>query len=93
MNKGDYAVEEGDMAKALEEYASAEALMPESAEMKFWKAVTLANNDRSTEAIEILKGVYKDKNGSWKELLKRLPDVGLLEVSNEDFQLLLNADK
>ena len=91
MNQGDFAVEEGDMKGALEEYASAEALMPESMEMKFWKAVTLANNGKIDDAVIILQKVYLDDKGQWKELLKRLPDVNLLTVSASDYELLLNS--
>ena len=39
MNKGDLAIEHGDMEQALVEYGSAETLFPDNLEMKFWKAV------------------------------------------------------
>ena len=44
MNRGDLAVEAGDMEKAGAEYGAAEAMFPENLEMKFWHAVALANS-------------------------------------------------
>ena len=88
MNRGDLAVEHGDMALALKEYASAEALMPENLEMKYWKAVTLANNGRMEEALPIFQVVF-DKDENWRTLTKRLPESGLLEVSDKEMQKIL----
>src|SRR3989304_4933341 len=44
MNKGDLAVEKGDMKLAMQEYSLAEDMFPENEEMKYWHAVTLVNN-------------------------------------------------
>jgi len=93
MNNGDYAVEEGDMVKALNEYSQAESLFPDNMEMKFWKAIALANNGSIQKAAEILKITYTDENGHWKELLMRLPKVNLLTVSEKDYNLLLGAEE
>ncbi len=85
MNQGDLAVEAGDMAKALKEYGTAEKMFPENLEMKFWKAVALANSGRIEEAKPIFKKVFKeDKN--WKEMLTRLPPSGILTVSEEELK-------
>jgi uncharacterized Ntn-hydrolase superfamily protein len=83
MNQGDLAVENNDMEQALSEYGAAEALFPENLEMKFWKAVTMANNGRIEEALPIFKEVFaRDEN--WRELVKRLPAPGLITVSPEE---------
>ena len=72
MNKGDLAVEAGDMEKALKEYGTAEKMFPENLEMKFWKAVALANSGRLDEAKPIFEKFFEaDKN--WKEMITRLP--------------------
>jgi len=94
MNKGDLAVEHGNMSLALEEYGAAEQLMPHNLEMKFWKAVSLANNGDVKDAAVILYGVYSDQEygENWRQLLKRLPDVGLLNVSESDFENLVNPE-
>lgn len=82
MNKGDLAIENGDMEQALVEYGSAEALFPDNLEMKFWKAVALLNNSRLNEAKEIFKYVF-ERNGNWEKLLLRLPGSNLISLSPE----------
>ncbi len=89
MNNGDLAVEHGDMAKALKEYSAAEKMFPENLEMKYWKAIALANNNRIDEALPIFKKIFlKDPN--WKEMTTRLPASGLLEVSEGDMKKILS---
>ena len=85
MNKGDLAVEEGNMEKALLEYGTAEKMFPENMEMKFWKAVALANSGSLEEAKTIFKKVFEeDKN--WKEMITRLPASGILTISEKELQ-------
>lgn len=84
MNNGDLAVEKNNMKLAMNEYNAAMKLFPQNLEMKYWTAITLANNKQTDKATELLKAIYvKDKN--WRELTKRLPAVGLLNVSREAF--------
>ena len=85
MNKGDLAIEHGDMEQALVEYGSAEALFPDNLEMKFWKAVALLNNSRLNEAKEIFKYVI-ERNDNWEKLLLRLPGSNLISLSPEQVQ-------
>ena len=89
LNRGDLAMEHGDMEKALEEYATAEQLFPDNLEMRYWKAVTLANNQRIEEAIPIFKDIFK-ADDNWRILTKRLPASGLLNLSNTDLNKILN---
>jgi uncharacterized Ntn-hydrolase superfamily protein len=85
MNRGDIAVEKGDMEQALMDYGAAEKLFPENLEMKYWKAVALANNSRLEEALTIFKEVFTaDEN--WRELTKRLPKSGLLTLTPEELK-------
>lgn len=85
MNKGDLAVEAGDMEKALKEYGTAEKMFPENLEMKFWKAVALANSGRIEEAKPIFNMVFEaDKN--WKEMITRLPPSGILTISEAELK-------
>ncbi len=88
MNKGDLAVEVGDMEMALQAYGSAEQLFPENLEMKYWKAVALANNKRLDEALPVFKQIF-DKDDNWRELTKRLPKSGLLTVSKTQLNQIL----
>ena len=85
---GDLAVEHQDMETALQEYGAAEKMFPQNLEMKYWKAVALANNGRMDEALPIFEYVF-DRDSNWKELTGRLPASGLLSVSDTDLQSIL----
>ncbi|GAA4311266.1 DUF1028 domain-containing protein [Pontixanthobacter gangjinensis] len=88
MNKGDLAVEEGNMQKALKEYGAAEKMFPENLEMKYWKAVALANSGRLEEAKPIFKKVFSEDE-NWREMTTRLPASGILTVSDEELQAII----
>jgi len=88
MNKGDLAVETGNNALAKEHYMNAQKLNPTNLEMKYWYAITLANNGELDEAKEILKELFK-QNNKWKELTPRLIKPKLLIVSEEELQEIL----
>ncbi len=88
MNRGDLAVENNNMEAALKEYAAAEALMPENLEMKYWKAVALANNGRLEEAIPLFRIIFSEDE-NWRELTRRLPASGLLELSDKELRTIL----
>ena len=88
MNKGDLAIENGDMQQALEEYEAAEKMFPDNLEMKYWKAVGLANNGKVDQSLPIFRVIFrKDKN--WRELTRRLPESRLLNVSDSDLNRIL----
>jgi uncharacterized Ntn-hydrolase superfamily protein len=80
MNKGDLAIEENDMDKALIEYGKAQSLFPENTEMSFWKAIALLNNGKKEEAKKIFDGVFK-QNPNWKKLIYRLPKSGIISMT------------
>jgi uncharacterized Ntn-hydrolase superfamily protein len=89
MNNGDLAVEKKDMVTALSEYDAAAKMFPENLEMKFWKAVALANNNRVEEALPLFKEIFLI-DMKWKELTKRLPFSGLLTVSPTDLRRIID---
>lgn len=90
MNNGDLATEKNNMKLAMDEYNTAMKMFPDNLEMKYWTAVTLANNNRVDEALPMFKEVFeKDKN--WLELTPRLPKSQLLTVSDSDLQRILNV--
>ncbi|MEM0517893.1 MULTISPECIES: DUF1028 domain-containing protein [Aequorivita] len=83
MNQGDVYVEKNEMKKAMAQYNAAMKMFPENLEMQFWTAITLANDKQFERAAEMLGKIYeKDKN--WRELTRRLPKVGLLNVSENE---------
>lgn len=87
MNNGDLALEKGDIDLALTEYSTAEGMFPDNLEMKFWHAVTLAGIGKVDESLPLFKEVFAgDEN--WRILLKRLPGVGLLNLSKEDMETI-----
>jgi uncharacterized Ntn-hydrolase superfamily protein len=88
MNQGDLYVETGDMQKAMVEYEAAMKMFPQNLEMQYWTAITLATNHEVKKAVPMLQGIYK-KEPNWRELTRRLPKVGLLNVSEKEYQDLI----
>jgi len=88
MNRGDLAMEEGNVEKALEEYGTAESMFPDNLEMRFWKAVALANSDRLEEAKQIFDRIF-DEDENWRTMLKRLPKAGLIDVTETELEMLI----
>ncbi|WP_456376762.1 DUF1028 domain-containing protein [Lutibacter sp.] len=88
MNKGDLAVEHNNFKLAKEHYKNAQKLNPDNLEMKYWYAVTLANNGEMKEAKSIFKKVFK-QNKNWKELIPRLVKSKLLLVSKKQLKRIL----
>jgi len=88
MNKGDLAMEKNDADGALAAYGTANAMFPDNLEMKYWHAVALANLGKMESALAFFQEVFaKDRN--WWILTKRIPVVGLLEVSEQDLERIL----
>ncbi|HEY6105352.1 MAG TPA: tetratricopeptide repeat protein, partial [Anaeromyxobacteraceae bacterium] len=77
MNAGDLAIEKKDVEGALREYAAAERLAPDSAEMIYWHAVSLVGVGRLEEALPLFARAFRLDPG-WRVLTPRLPASGLL---------------
>ena len=91
MNNGDLAVEKNNMSKAMDEYSTAMKMFPDNLEMKYWTAVTLANNGQLAKALPMFKDIFsKDKN--WKDLTPRLIPNGLLTVKKEELKLIMELN-
>lgn len=89
MNNGDLAIEKGDMVKALEEYNAAMEKFPDNIEMKYWTAISLANNNKIEESLDLFKKVFK-KDKNWRLLTERLPEVELLNVKEDELKKILS---
>lgn len=87
MNMGDEALEREDMPLAMKHYSTAEALFPRNLEMRFWHAVTLANNGRLEDALPIFKKVFS-RDEDWRKLAERLVPVGMLHLSESELERL-----
>ncbi|RLD83281.1 MAG: hypothetical protein DRJ10_03770, partial [Bacteroidetes bacterium] len=92
MNNGDLAMEHGNSELANKEYSAANKLMPESEEMKFWQAVTLANENKMDEALKLFKIIFR-KNQNWKILTPRIADAKLLNVSKKDMERIMKCNE
>jgi uncharacterized Ntn-hydrolase superfamily protein len=88
MNAGDLAVEKNDMPLAMKEYSEAEKMFPENEEMRFWHAVTLANNGFLDKSIPIFRKLFL-RNNNWKILTPRLIKVGQLKVDQNGLNKIL----
>jgi len=100
MNSGDHALEQGDLAGALEHYNAAQELEPMSAEMAFWTGVALAQEDRVEDAIPFFQKALADPNATkppeeggsdWPEVLRRLPAAGLFPNDHALIERILTA--
>lgn len=88
MNQGDVHVEHGDMTAAMEAYGAAMKMFPENLEMKYWTAVALASGGETDKAAAMLREVYA-KDPNWRELTRRLPDAGILNIPAQEFEKLV----
>jgi uncharacterized Ntn-hydrolase superfamily protein len=77
MNAGDEYMTIGDVEKAIEAYGDAEALVPDSHEMIFWHAATLAADGRVDEALPLFSKAFA-MWPKWRVLVTRLPASGLM---------------
>jgi len=89
MNRGDVAMEYGDVEAALVSYGAAEKLFPENLEMQYWHAIALANIGRVDDALPIFKRVF-NANSDWRTVTPRIVKAGLLNVSKGDVERILN---
>lgn len=88
MNNGDLATEKGDVATAMKEYGAAMKMFPDNLEMQYWTAIMLANSKEVTKAAVMLRKIYA-RDPNWRELTRRLPKAGLLNVSEKELKELL----
>jgi uncharacterized Ntn-hydrolase superfamily protein len=77
MNRGDAAIEAGDVNGAVEHYSAAATAVPDNAEMVYWQGVALAGHGDMERAMPLFKKAFATDPG-WIELTRRLPAAGLL---------------
>jgi uncharacterized Ntn-hydrolase superfamily protein len=91
MNEGDGHMTVGAIEAAVEAYGAAEALVPDSHEMIFWHAATLAGAGRVDEALPLFERAF-ERWPRWRELVPRLPASGLLPDDPELIGKILGQD-
>ncbi len=89
MNRGDVAMEEGNVETALEQYGEAMKLFPENLEMQYWTAVAMVNSGQLEEALPIFRSIFEEDD-NWREMTRRLPRAGLLHVSQAELEQIIN---
>jgi uncharacterized Ntn-hydrolase superfamily protein len=90
MNNADRALEKGGIEEALTEYNIAQEMCPDNYEMKYWTAVSLANTNNVPQALVLFKEVF-NHNENWRTFTERLPEVGFLNVNEDDLESILTV--
>lgn len=91
MNAGDEHMTNGDMEQAVIAYSGAEALVPDSHEMVFWHAATLAAAGEVDESLPLFKKAF-DAWPLWRDLVQRLPAAGLMPDDPELMDKILAVE-
>ena len=91
MNAGDAHMTEGDVEAAVAAYSAAEAIVPDSHEMIFWHAATLAGAGQVEESLPLFEKAFS-MWPKWRELVTRLPASGLLPDDPELMAKILSTD-
>jgi uncharacterized Ntn-hydrolase superfamily protein len=90
MNAGDEHMMVGDIDSAVAAYGGAEAMVPDSHEMIFWHAATLADAGKIDEAMPLFAKAF-EMWPRWREIIPRLPASGLLPDDPELIEKILSA--
>jgi len=91
MNEGDAHMTNGDIDAAVLAYSGAEALVPDSHEMIFWHAATLAAAGEIDAALPLFSKAFAVWP-RWRVLVQRLPAAGLLPDDPELMATILAVD-
>jgi hypothetical protein len=78
MNHGNASLVGGDLEGALAAFSDAQAMVPDNVEFSFHPALTLAATGHIDEARTVISRTFGDPSGHWRELLRRMPAVGML---------------
>ena len=87
-NKGDELLNAGKFDKSLDAYEKASGFAPEIEELQFWQAISLVQSNRLNDAKPIFRKVFR-KNKAWIQVVKSLPQVGMLQDNPELLRAIL----
>jgi hypothetical protein len=90
MAAADRAFAHGDCEGGEREYRTAEMLIGENPEMRFWHGVALIRAHRVDDAVAVLRDVFA-RDARWFELIQRLPASGGLPADPGLFERLSEA--
>lgn len=91
MNAGDEFMTNGEMEQAVKAYSAAEALVPDSHEMVFWHAATLAAAGEVDQSLPLFRKAF-NAWPQWRELVQRLPAAGLMPGDPELMERILAVE-
>jgi uncharacterized Ntn-hydrolase superfamily protein len=91
MNEGDALMTSNEIDAAVVAYSAAAAIVPDSHEMIFWQAATLAGAGRVDESLPLFEKAFA-MWPLWRELVTRLPASGLLPDDPELMAKILSTD-
>jgi uncharacterized Ntn-hydrolase superfamily protein len=91
MNEGDALMTSNEIDAAVVAYSAAAAIVPDSHEMIFWQAATLAGAGRVDESLPLFEKAFA-MWPKWRELVTRLPASGLLPDDPELMAKILSTD-
>lgn len=77
MIKGEKLLSSRKPEEAIEAHQAALKLAPKRTEVMFWTAVTYVSVGRLDDALPLFKKCF-DRHDNWRELVRRLPESGLL---------------
>ncbi len=90
MNEGDEHISKGEGQEAMEAYGKAMDLAPGNPEVQFWAAVTMFTQGNEEKALQYFREVFEaDRN--WIEVVRRLPESGLLPEDEEQLEKILGV--
>ncbi len=88
-SRGDAHLARKEFDQALEQFAKAEALAPNTPELVFWRAVAMVNAGRADDALPLFARVFAAA-GDWEILARRLVDAKLLPDDPELLQRIFD---
>jgi uncharacterized Ntn-hydrolase superfamily protein len=89
VEEAEVAAMNGDLAAAAERYQLAHDEAPDNVEIAFWLGLSLAGSGRVDEGRELIRRAVAANDG-WAELLRRLPQAGLMPDDPQLLQTLLS---
>ena len=90
MNRGDEALEAQDGQGAERENGEALRLYPDSQEIRFWSAVSLANAGKLEQALPVFAELF-GSHPNWATMLERIHGLGLLKTDKKTYQRIIAA--
>lgn len=90
-SRGDELVANQKLPEAKRAYEAAASLAPEKSELTFWHAVALVSSDKYNEARPLFAKLFEEEP-QWRELVRRLPDAGILPENRELIESIISID-